>query len=130
MTINLIEEYTRVINEKVNKIDFEYSRCEDIVYIECENTLITLGGVHFKEINELAGKEKKLDNEKVQKFWNEVFGKQIESIKWCRYKNDENKYVKINGKEFVVDSDWYVECDEKDESDDESDESDDESDEE
>ena len=126
MTIkmNLIEEeYTRVINEKIKKIDFEYSRCEDIVYIECENTLITLGGVHFKEIKELVkmnGKGKEFSNEKVEKFWNEVFGEEIGSIKWKKYKNDENKYVTINEKEFVVDSDWYVEYDENEESDGES----------
>lgn len=124
MTMNLIEEYTRVINEKVKKVEFEYSRCEDLVYIECEDTLITLGGVHFKEIKEMV---KMIDNkEKVQKFWNELFGEQIESIKWCRYKNDENKYVKINDKEFVVDSDWYIDCEEKDECDSEDGESEDE----
>ena len=81
------------------------------MYIECEDTSIILGGVHFKEIKEMV---KMVGNEeKVQKFWNELFGEQIESIKWCRYKNDENKYVKINDKEFVVDSDWYVTCEEK-----------------
>lgn len=107
---NIIEEYKRFINEKVKKIDIEYSECEDLVYIKCETLNITLGGVHFNEIVELSNLKRK----GIKRFWDDIIGNEIKTIKWWKYKNTKNKCVSINNKEFIInetDNYWYISCD-------------------
>lgn len=95
------EEYSRIINEKVKKVDLEYSLSEDLVYITCETVYITLSGVHFSDIVQLST----LDRINIKKFWNDIIGNEIKTIKWWKYKNVQKKYVSINNKEFIIDDD-------------------------
>lgn len=94
----VIETYSRIVNENIKKIDFEYENSEDIVNIECENIVVTLSGTHFNNIKQLS----KMNKIQIENFWNDIFGHEIKTIKWCKYKNNKNKYVTINDKEFTI----------------------------
>jgi hypothetical protein len=87
-----MEEYTKIINEKVISIDLGYNY-EEIIYIQCEKTLVSMG---------------RLAVDDMQSFCNKVIGKKIKSIKCFYYKN--NKYTTINSMVFPVDDDWFFEC--------------------
>lgn len=95
-------QYTKYINQKIEKIEFEYKQYTTTCIIKCEDTFFG-----FRMIN-----DKKINKEKIEKFWNEIFDdKEVNNIKWCSYQNNPNRYLTHNGKEFVVDSDWSIICD-------------------